>query len=136
VTTLTAGERACNLDRLAEATREATLDEMEVALEYAIDTLTDTCPAVTSITMSDSDQGDCLCIDDVTCGTHARAQCPAQALVESEPYAEYGYHLYASPVNWLVETYGLVLAHRHSAGWYALDIVTYRARHLEHSTGE
>lgn len=136
MTTLTAGERACNLDHLAEATREATLDEMEVALEYAIDTLNEMCPAVTSITMSDSDQGDHLWFDEVTCAAHTREACPAQALIDSDPYAEYAYHLYASQVNWLVETYGLVLAHRHSAGSYTLDIVTYSARHLEHSTGE
>jgi len=131
--TLIAGQRACILDRLAQAADEAINDQVECALEYVIDTLTEACQHVTTVVFTDSDNHVSLWIDALTCATHLQDDCPAGHLIYRDPYATFAYHLRSDAVDWLCETYGLIDGHHLGEPEYTLDVATWRARHAEHS---
>jgi len=84
-------EKAVNA--ATQVTIEAEHDEIATAITALLAISTAHCPAVTQIILTDSDQGDWLTFDSVTCPTHA-TKCPAQTALSTGDTEDFASHIY------------------------------------------
>lgn len=103
---LTLKDRTDQVQALAQATIAAERDEMHVAIIHLVEVLTAHCPAITTIHLEESDQGEWLEYDTATCTSHDADTCPAHSDQARDEAWQFAPHIYISQLGHLVDEYG------------------------------